>query len=80
MEVLSSKYETPEDGEIVGVEHYKSRAEGVTVNLYRGFFQDLFIDPPASEEKLRCKPLNHSLSLDHTFQILRSILRSLRGM
>ena len=52
-----SKYERREDGEIVGVEHYESRAEGVTVNLYRGFVQDLFIYPPASKEKLRCKAL-----------------------
>jgi hypothetical protein len=52
-----SKYERREDGEIVGVEHYESRKEGITVNLYHGFVQDLFIYPPAREEKLRCKPL-----------------------
>jgi hypothetical protein len=52
-----SKYVRREDGEIVGVEHYESLKEGVTVNLYRGFVQDLLIYPPASEDKLRCKPL-----------------------
>jgi hypothetical protein len=52
-----SKYERHEDGEIVGVEHYESREKGVTVNLYHGFVQDLFIYPPAREAKLRCKLL-----------------------
>jgi hypothetical protein len=52
-----SRYERREDGEIVGVEHYESREEGVTVTLYHGFVQDLFIYPSTREEKFRCKPL-----------------------
>ena len=45
-----------EDGEIVGVEHYTSEEEGITVDLYRGFVQNLFLYPRKSDEKLRCKP------------------------
>jgi hypothetical protein len=52
-----SKYKKREDGEIVGVEHYDSEEEGVTVDLYRGFVQNLFLYPRKSEATLRCKPL-----------------------
>ncbi|SRR5712692_6907192 len=52
-----SKYKKREDGEIVGVEHYDSDEEGVTVDLYRGFVQNLFLYPRKSEDTLRCKPL-----------------------
>lgn len=52
-----SKYKKREDGEIVGVEHYDSQEEGVTVDLYRGFVQNLFLYPRKSEYTLRCKPL-----------------------
>lgn len=52
-----SKYKKREDGEIVGVEHYDSEEEGVTVDLYRGFVQNLFLYPRKSEDTLRCKPL-----------------------
>lgn len=51
-----SKYKKREDGEIVGLEHYVSNEEGVTVDLYRGFVQNLFLYPRKSEENLRCKP------------------------
>jgi len=52
-----SKYTKREDGEIVGIEHYTSEEEGVTVDLYRGFVQNLFLNPRKSDENLRCKPL-----------------------
>lgn len=52
-----SKYERREDSEIVGVEHYDSRKEGATVNLFKGYVQSLVIYPPASEENLSCSPL-----------------------
>lgn len=52
-----SSYQRREDGEIVGKEHYENRDEGVSLELYRGFIQNLFLRPQASEEKLRCKPL-----------------------
>jgi hypothetical protein len=52
-----SRYKKREDGEIVGAEHYDSNEEGVTVDLYRGFVQNLFLYPRRSEENLRCKPL-----------------------
>ena len=52
-----SKYERREDGEIVGVEHYERRDEGISLDLYRGFVQTLYLYPALSEENLRCKPL-----------------------
>ena len=51
-----SKYKKREGGDIVGVEHYDSE-EGVTVDLYRGFVQHLFLYPRKSEAALRCSPL-----------------------
>jgi hypothetical protein len=52
-----SKYKKREAGEIVELEHYDSEEEGVTVDLYRGFVQNLFLYPRKSESQLRCKPL-----------------------
>lgn len=52
-----SKYERRDDDEIVGVVHYESRKEGVTAILYHGFVQTLYLFPRASDEKLRCEPL-----------------------
>ncbi len=52
-----SKYEKREAGEIVGMEHYDSPEEGVTVDLYKGFVQNVFLFPRKSDEALRCKPL-----------------------
>lgn len=52
-----SKYKKREDVEIVGVVHYDSEEEGVTVDLYRGFVQNLFLYPRKSDEAIRCKPL-----------------------
>lgn len=52
-----SKYKK-RDGDIVGLVHYDSEAEGVTVDLYQGFVQSLFLYPKKSETALRCKPLN----------------------
>jgi hypothetical protein len=49
-----SKYERREDDEIIGVEHYYNREEGVTVDLYRGAIQHLFLYPRERDEKLRC--------------------------
>lgn len=49
-----SKFERREDEEIIGVEHYYNRKEGVTVDLYRGAVQHLFLHPTQSDEKLRC--------------------------
>jgi hypothetical protein len=52
-----SKYKKREDGEIVGLEHYDSQGEGVTVDVYRGFVQNLFLYPRKSDDAVRCKPL-----------------------
>jgi hypothetical protein len=52
-----SNYEKRNDDEIVGVVHYESREQGVTAFLYHGFVQTLYLYPPASDEKMRCKPL-----------------------
>ena len=52
-----SRYKKRDDGEIVGVVHYDSEEEGVTVDLYRGFVQNLFLYPRKSDDTLRCKPL-----------------------
>jgi len=38
-----SRYKKREDGEIVGLDHYDGNEEGVTVDLYRGFVQNLFL-------------------------------------
>ena len=51
-----SKYERGEASDVVGVEHYYSRKDGVRVELYRGFVQNLFLSPKESEQKMRCKP------------------------
>ena len=53
-----SKYKKREGGEIVGMENYDSAEEGVTVELYRGFVQNLFLYPRKSDGTLRCKPPN----------------------
>lgn len=52
-----SKYKKREGGDIVGMEHYDSGEEGVTVDIYRGFVQNLLLYPRKSDETLRCKPL-----------------------
>jgi hypothetical protein len=52
-----SKYDRREDDEIVGVVHYESREEGVTLILYHGFVQTLYLYPHPSDEKFRCKSL-----------------------
>lgn len=49
-----SKYNKREDGEIVGLEHYDSDEEGVTVGLYQGFVQNLFLYPRKSDNSRRC--------------------------
>lgn len=51
-----SKYKKREDVEIVGLEHYDSAEEGVTVDLYRGFVQNLFLYPRKGDAALLCKP------------------------
>jgi hypothetical protein len=51
-----SKYKKREDGEIVGVDHYSSEEEGIAVDVYRGFVQNLFLYPRKNDETLRCKP------------------------
>jgi hypothetical protein len=68
-----SKYQKREDAEIVGVGHYENRDEGVNVNLYRGFVQDLFLSPPTGEEKLRCKPQKSAMTSDQVTAIRDSI-------
>jgi hypothetical protein len=50
-----SKYKKREDGEIIGMTHYESESNGVTVQLYKGFIHDLFLYPRKSDEILRCK-------------------------
>lgn len=51
-----SKYKKREGEETVGLEHYDSEEEGVTVDLYQGFVQNLFLYPRKSDQRLRCKP------------------------
>jgi hypothetical protein len=51
-----SKYEKREDGEIVGLDHYTSVDEGVTVDIYNGVIHNLFLYPRKADEVLRCKP------------------------
>jgi len=51
-----SKYKKREDGEIVGLDHYDSEGGGVTVDLYQGFVQNLFLYPRKSDETMRCNP------------------------
>jgi hypothetical protein len=47
-----SKYQRWEDGEIVGVEHYESRKEGVMVDLYQGFVQTVYVSPPCKRREV----------------------------
>lgn len=51
-----SKFKKREDGEIVGLVHYDSEEDGIRVDLYRGFVQNLFLYPRKADETLRCKP------------------------
>lgn len=51
-----SKYKKSDREEIVGLEYYNSEEEGVSVHLYRGFVQHLFLYPRKADETLRCKP------------------------
>ena len=50
-----SKYNKRDDGEIVGLVHYTSEEEGVRVDLFNGFVQNLFLSPRKADEALRCK-------------------------
>lgn len=50
-----TKYKKRDDGEIVGLEHYTSEEEGVRVDLFNGFVQNLFLSPRKADEALRCK-------------------------
>lgn len=52
-----SKFKKREGGDVVGLEHYDSQEEGVTVDLYRGFVHNLFLYPRKIEAAVRCKPL-----------------------
>jgi hypothetical protein len=45
-----------QDGEIVGLEHYTSEEEGVTVDMYSGVVQNVFLYPRKAEDGMRCKP------------------------
>lgn len=49
-----SKYEKREDGEIVGIEHYTSEEEGVTVDMYGGVIQNVFLYPRKADAGMRC--------------------------
>jgi hypothetical protein len=51
-----SKYEKREDGEILGIEHYTSEEDGVSVDMYAGVIQNVFLYPRKADEALRCKP------------------------
>ena len=50
-----STYNKREDGEIVGLEHFTNEEDGITVDLYRGFVQNLFLYPRKADDRLRCK-------------------------
>lgn len=52
-----AKYQKLGDGDVVGMEHYESLKEGVTIELYYGYVQYLVFYPTSSDEKQRCKPL-----------------------
>jgi hypothetical protein len=51
-----SKYQKRDDGEIVGLAHYTSEEEGVTVDVYSGVIQNLFLSPRKRDNVMRCKP------------------------
>jgi hypothetical protein len=51
-----SKFERRESTDVVGEEHYHIPKDGVTIELYRGFVQTLFLYPLQSEQKMKCKP------------------------
>lgn len=50
-----SKYKKRADGEIVGLDHYTNVDEGVSVDMYRGVIQNLFLYPRKADEAMRCK-------------------------
>ena len=50
-----SKYRKRDDGEIVGLAHYSSEEEGVTVDVYAGVVQNLFLYPRKADDVRRCK-------------------------
>jgi hypothetical protein len=52
-----SKYKKLTDTDIVGMERYESREEGVTVELFKGFVQNIFFYPTSKDERLRCKSM-----------------------
>lgn len=56
LDIDISKYKKLGDSDVVGIERYESREEGVTVHLFNGFVQTAFFYPPSSDEPLRCKP------------------------
>lgn len=51
-----SKYKKQEDGEIVGIDHYTNEEEGVTVDMYAGVIQNLYLYPRKADEAMRCQP------------------------
>lgn len=50
-----SSYKKLPDRDVVGMEGYDNDKEGITVNLFNGFVQDIIFYPPTAEESLRCK-------------------------
>jgi hypothetical protein len=51
-----SQYDQREDGEIVGIDHYTNEEEGVTVDMYAGVIQNLYLYPRKADEAMRCQP------------------------
>jgi hypothetical protein len=51
-----SNYKKLPDRDVVGMEGYDNDKEGVTVNLFNGYVQNIIFYPPTAEENLRCKP------------------------
>ena len=52
-----TNYKKLGDRDLVGAEGYESSEEGISVELFNGFVQDIFFGPTIMDEKLRCKPL-----------------------
>ena len=62
-----SKYKKRNDGEIVGIEHYTSEKDGVSVDMYAGVIQHVFLYPRKADDALRCsQPQQVANQVDQT--------------
>lgn len=56
LELNLTNYKKRTDSDVVGEVHYQNSEEGISVNLFNGFVQEILLYPSANDEKLRCKP------------------------